>query len=201
MRNFRLIRRNLPVAPLLSEIEALAPWSVGPAASAMCATTGPRSLALRGLRASIRLGRRPEDALETRWTTASHHYPAARGLLEALAADLDGTLGRAALWLWPAGESLPAQVHRGQYHRLHRRHHLVLRGPAGSLFLAGGEAVRMHAGELWWQDQQVLHAGRADPCHDRLHLVFDLLPGAGVDEAQALTRAAARAAGWAGVGA
>lgn len=50
----------------------------------------------------------------------------------------------------------------------------------------------MRSGELWWFDNDQLHEARNDADDDRIHLIFDLLPGC--DAALVTAGAAGRAA-------
>jgi hypothetical protein len=59
-----------------------------------------------------------------------------------------------------AQSEIPAHVDGGAYVRYYARFHFVLNTNPGCTFMAGGEAVHMAAGELWWFNHQVEHSVR-----------------------------------------
>ena len=131
---------------------------------------------LRGLRRSKIMGRRRRDVHESRYTTLAGQFPAATDLLERLAEDLGGQLGRAKFARLPPGAVVKPHADRGRYYRVRDRYHCVIESRGGSSLTAGGESVRMQPGEIWWFDNKAIHSARNDSDLPRIHLIFDLLP-------------------------
>lgn len=118
------------------------------------------------------------DVLCSRWTPWADRLPVLRRFLEGIAERQGALLGRVRVVSLPAGQRVYPHVDRGNYYRQHERHHLVLRSTDGSVLRSGGEEVRMRDGELWWFDNRQLHEALNEGDHDRLHVIFDLLPQA-----------------------
>ena len=181
MRYFRLVRENIDPAPLLAEIATNESGFEAHRGRQQKVRVQREALAipLRGLRVSaIGEGQR-RDVQESRWTTGSRGYPLARAFLKMIADELGGELSRAKIVCLPPGHRVYPHVDRGEYYRLRDRYHLVLKS-SGSWMRAGDEEVRMRSGELWWFDNDQVHEARNDGDDDRIHLIFDLLPRAGV---------------------
>jgi quercetin dioxygenase-like cupin family protein len=184
VKHFRLHRKKVDVQPVLSEILAHS--------SAWAEQTGRQSrirvqaetngIPLRGLRRSKIMGRRRRDVHETRYTSMAMLFPRTVALLEGLADELDGDLGRAKLARLPPGARVLPHVDRGEYYEFHDRYHLVVDSRGASLLQAGGEEIRMRTGELWWFDNKAVHSARNESQHHRTHLVFDLQPRAAGDK-------------------
>lgn len=121
---------------------------------------------------------RDRDVLGSQWTPWADRLPRLRAFLEHIAEQQDALLGRVRVVNLPAGQRVYPHVDRGNYYRQLDRHHLVLRSTDGSWLKSGDEEVRMRAGELWWFDNLQLHEAMNDGEHDRLHVIFDLLPRA-----------------------
>lgn len=119
---------------------------------------------------------RDRDVLGARWSPWADRLPRLRAFLEAVAERQGALLGRVRVVNLPAGQRVYPHVDRGDYYRQYERHHLVLRSTDGSWLKSGGEEVRMQDGELWWFDNQQVHEALNDGAHDRLHVIFDLLP-------------------------
>lgn len=134
------------------------------------------AIPLRGLQRSAICGRRRRDVHESRYTGMSARFPETIRLIESLATELGGELGRAKLAQVPPGKKVFPHVDRGEYYRLRNRHHLVIKSEKGSPLQAGGEEVRMQEGELWWFNNSALHAAHNDSNANRVHLIFDVLP-------------------------
>jgi len=130
---------------------------------------------LRGLRRSCIRGLRRRDVQESRYTRLAKRLPETVALLERLAAEIGGELGRARIARLPAGGKVLPHVDRGDYYRVRDRYHLVLRSPIGSLLRSGGEQARLQERELWWFDNHALHDACNDGPEERLHLIFDVL--------------------------
>jgi hypothetical protein len=202
VKHFRLIRAQVDVTDVLAELsrEAAAWLACTGRQEAAFAQRDTNAIPLRGLRKSMINGRRRRDVHESRYTTLSRKFPATVSLLETLAETLGGRLGRAKLALLPPGKRVLPHVDRGEYYRHRDRYHLVLRSEGGSRLRAGGEEVAMQEGELWWFDNKALHSADNRSGHDRIHLIFDLLPAqtgarsddAGADPARLLRAALAQ---------
>jgi hypothetical protein len=177
MQHFQLIR-SVDTAAIRAEVEAHSPlWFAQTGRQARSpAQKETFGIPLRGLRHSKVRGRRRRDVHESRYTTLSRQFPATVRLLEQLATELGGELGRAKLARLPPGRKVRRHLDRGDYYRHRDRYHVVIVSPAGSPLEAGGEQVRMREGELWWFDNGTAHAARNDGSDDRVHLIFDLLP-------------------------
>lgn len=134
------------------------------------------AIPLRGLRRSKIMGRRRRDVHESRYTTLAGQFPATSDLLERLADDLGGQLGRAKFARLPPGAVVKPHADRGRYYRVRDRYHCVIESRGGSSLTAGGESVRMQPGEIWWFDNKAIHSARNDSDLPRIHLIFDLLP-------------------------
>lgn len=179
--HFRLVRAGMPIEQLLAEIDARPEdWeSITGRQSKIKVQRETRSIPLRGMRKSAQGDQKGRDVHASRWTTASQRYPAFRHLLEELALELDGTLGRAKIVCLPAGHKVYPHIDRGEYYRFRDRYHLVLKSSLGSWLKAGDEEVRMREGELWWFDNKQVHEAFNDGDEDRVHLIFDVLPSEG----------------------
>lgn len=178
MRHFRLIRENVDTSAIRQELMAHDDaWLVETGRQVRApAQKDTNAIPLRGLRRSAIYGRRRRDVHESRYTGISARFPETVRLIESLAIELGGELGRAKLAQVPPGKKVLPHVDRGEYYRLRNRHHLVIRSEKGSPLQAGGEEVRMQEGELWWFDNSALHAAQNDSTANRVHLIFDVLP-------------------------
>jgi aspartyl/asparaginyl beta-hydroxylase (cupin superfamily) len=185
MKYFSRIRSGIDTLPLLDEIAALAGvWEAATGRQQKIQVQREaKAIPLRGLRKSAIRGRKRRDVHESRWTSGSVRFPLARAFLDDTANALDGVLGRARIVCLPAGRRVYPHVDRGEYYRLRNRYHLVLRSTCGSWMKAGDEEMRMGEGELWWFDNDQLHEAFNDGDEDRIHLIFDLLPAARLEEA------------------
>jgi len=178
MRHFKLIRKNVDTSAVRQELIAHDDaWLVETGRQIRApAQKDTNAIPLRGLRRSAICRRRRRDVHESRYTGISTRFPETVQLIESLAIELGGELGRAKLAQVPPGKKVLPHVDRGEYYRLRNRHHLVIRSETGSPLQAGGEEVRMQEGELWWFDNHVLHAAHNDSTANRVHLIFDVLP-------------------------
>lgn len=178
MQHFRRIRVAIDPQPFLDEISAVDDvWDRATGRQQKIEVQREAlSIPLRGLRKSRIGGRKRRDVHESRWTSASRHFPVACRFLCEIAEDRDAMLGRARIVCLPAGRRVYPHIDRGDYYAVRDRYHLVLRSAAGSWLKAGDEAVRMKEGELWWFDNKQLHEAFNDGDQDRIHMIFDLLP-------------------------
>lgn len=178
MKYFKRIADQIDPAPYLAEIAGVDEAWAGATGRQEKIAVQREALAvpIRGLRKSMRFGRKRRDVQESRWTSGSIQFPKVRAFLEETAARMDCDLGRAKIVCLPAGRKVYPHIDRGAYYRLHGRHHLVLKSALGSWFKAGDEEVRMREGELWWFDNDQMHEAENDGTEDRIHVIFDLLP-------------------------
>lgn len=176
-RFFLRIQADVDTGPLMRELDAdrtiwLSQTGRQQRAPAQVET---QAVPLRGLRRSCIRGRRRRDVQESRYTRLAKRLPETVALLERLAAEIGGELGRARIARLPAGGKVLPHVDRGEYYRARDRYHLVLRSPIGSLLRSGGEQARLRERELWWFDNHALHDACNDGMEERLHLIFDVL--------------------------
>lgn len=180
MKHLKLIKSGITPQPYLDEIEGVDDaWAAATGRQEKIAVQREAlAIPLRGLRASAIGQKKRRDVQESRWTGTALHFPLACAFLREIAAELDGLLGRAKIVCLPAGRRVYPHIDRGEYYRLRNRYHLVLRSVDGSWLKTANEEVRMQEGELWWFDNGQMHEAHNDGEHDRIHLIFDLLPRA-----------------------
>ncbi|MEM6905911.1 MAG: aspartyl/asparaginyl beta-hydroxylase domain-containing protein [Pseudomonadota bacterium] len=178
MKYFTRIADGIDPDPFLAEIAAVNDaWADATGRQDKIAVQREAlAIPVRGLRKSMRFGRKRRDVQESRWTSGSVQFPKVRSFLADTAAKLDCDLGRAKIVCLPAGRKVYPHIDRGAYYRLHGRYHFVLKSALGSWFKAGDEDVRMQEGELWWFDNDQMHEATNDGNEDRIHIIFDLLP-------------------------
>ncbi|MCE8008451.1 aspartyl/asparaginyl beta-hydroxylase domain-containing protein [Aestuariivita sp.] len=179
MKYFKRLKADCDPTPFLTEIASVK--------NAWDGSTGrqdkipvqreAKAIPLRGLRKSAINGRARRDVHESRWTTGSQNYPLACAFLEAFAREQGSVLGRAKIVCLPAGKRVYPHIDRGEYYKVRDRYHFVLTSTHGSWMKAGDEEVRMQQGELWWFDNNQLHEANNDGDQDRIHMIFDMLPG------------------------
>lgn len=183
MKHFKLHRKDVDVQPILSEIQAhSSAWSEQTGRqNRIPVQAQTNGIPLRGLRRSRIMGRRRRDVHETRYTSLAERFPRTVDLLEGLANELDGNLGRAKFARLPPGAQVLPHVDRGEYYEFRDRYHLVVESEGASVLQAGDEEIGMRTGELWWFDNKRVHSARNRSHHFRTHLVFDLEPRVGGD--------------------
>lgn len=185
MQYFSRIRADVDPAPFLAEIaQNPRAWEAATGRQDKIAVQREAlAIPLRGLRKSAIAGRKRRDVHETRWTSSAASYPLARGFLTEIAEALGSLPARAKIVRLPAGRRVYPHIDRGAYYRLTNRYHLVLKSADGSWLKAADEEIRMREGELWWFDNDQMHEALNDGAHDRIHLIFDLLPKERASEA------------------
>ena len=184
MKYFERIRADVDPIPFLDEIASVKDaWdrSTG-RQEKIKVQREARAIPLRGLRKSAIGGRLRRDVHESRWTTASSSFPVIRQFLEQVSEEERSLLSRAKIVCLPAGRRIYPHIDRGEYYSVRNRFHLVLRSSKGSWLRTGGEEIRMQEGELWWFDNKQVHEAFNDGDEDRIHLIFDLLPSARMNE-------------------
>ena len=178
MKHFRLHRDHLDIQPILLEVSAHDnAWAEQTGRQRRVRVQAETNgIPLRGLRRSKIMGRRRRDVHETRYTSLAKHFPSTIALLERLAREISGHLGRAKLARLPPGACVQPHVDRGEYYEVRDRYHLVIASRGGSKLRAGSEEVSMRLGELWWFDNKAIHSASNESEHHRIHLIFDLEP-------------------------
>jgi outer membrane protein assembly factor BamB len=118
-----------------------------------------------------------EDTHLSARTLLAERFPKTMGWVEAFAREQGARLSRVLLAkLQPQGQVYRHHDH-GEYYRIRDRYHLVLWSPQGSPMVCGDETVVMRPGEVWWFDNKKPHEAFNRSDEDRIHLIFDLLPG------------------------
>lgn len=183
MKNFRCHRESVDIHPVLREIQVnQSAWGAQTGRQRRVAVQAQtNAIPLRGLRRSKIQGRRRRDVHESRYTTLAKGFPNTVALLEALASDLGGELGRAKFARLPPGARVLPHVDRGEYYSCRDRYHLVVDSDGQSVLAAGHEEVRMRNGELWWFDNKKIHSASNRSNNPRTHLVFDVRLANGQD--------------------
>ena len=176
MNCFRLIRRDVDVAPFLEEIdERPEVWLEQTGRRSIRVQAAAEAIPIRGLRKSKIAGRKRRDVHESRYTTLSRSFPYTRRFLEEFARSMEAELGRAKIVNLPPGKRVLPHVDRGEYYACRDRYHLVLDSSAAWM-RAGDEEVSMKPGELWWFDNKSIHEAWNPSARRRIHLIFDLKP-------------------------
>jgi hypothetical protein len=104
-------------------------------------------------------------------------FPHLMGWLQNFAASAgNGTLQLARIVKLEAWGQVYSHVDRGLYYLIRDRYHLVLQSPSGSKMQCAGEVSIWHPGELWWFNNHVAHQAFNDSGHERIHVIFDVLP-------------------------
>ncbi|HXS93153.1 MAG TPA: PQQ-binding-like beta-propeller repeat protein [Candidatus Limnocylindrales bacterium] len=183
MQFFNLIRSGVDVGPLLEEIDANA--------GAWLLETG-RQDRIRVQRDTNTIFlcsavHRPDlninENQETRATEVAQLFPRALAFMTEFAAETNCQLSRATIVRLKPRSQVFRHIDQGSYYFLRDRFHLVLRSPAGSALMSGGETVRMQEGELWWFDNKQYHESYNESAEWRIHYIFDLLPAEYADVA------------------
>lgn len=177
-KHFRLISKDVAIAPLVDELTATCEAFTMNAGRQTKIKVQRESLAIpiRGLRKSKINGRPRWDVQESRWTSSSRKFPQACAFLRAFAEECRAVPGRAKIVDLPPGKRVYPHIDRGDYYRLHDRYHLVLQTTNGAVLKAGDETVHMRVGELWWFDNKQMHEAFNNGQGSRIHFIFDLLP-------------------------
>jgi|SRR3989344_4997763 len=174
LKNFRLVKERVAVAPFLTEVEAgTAFWSLERGKIPVHRET--RSIHLRAaLRES---GTAYYDLERSVATPAWERFPHLTAFLEAFAYEAHGALGRALIVGLNPGAQVYRHADRGRYFAPRDRYHLVLRSPVGTRFFCGGEEHLWREGEVWWFDNKQPHeVFNESGSVERIHVIFDLEP-------------------------
>ncbi|MGA7236836.1 MAG: PQQ-binding-like beta-propeller repeat protein [Bryobacteraceae bacterium] len=176
MKYFKLIRSDIDVAPLLEEVKSQEQaWLI--ATGRQDRIRVQRDTNTIFLSAAVQ---RPDlninENQETRLTSVSKLFPRALAFMTQFAQEMNCCLSRATIVRLKPQSQVFRHIDEGSYYFLRDRFHLVLRSPAGSVLVSGGETVRMKEGELWWFDNKQFHESYNESDDWRIHYIFDLLP-------------------------
>jgi hypothetical protein len=86
-----------------------------------------------------------------------------------------GTLSRAMIVRLSPKMQVGRHWDAGYYYLCRDRYHLVLRS-SGSKMECGGIGSTWYVGELWWFNNNLLHAALNEEDDWRIHVIFDVLP-------------------------
>lgn len=175
---FKLIRKDVDVAPLLAEIEQRPEaWLLNTSRQdKIKVQKDTNTIFLR--KAVPRPDLNTNENQECVTTAAAESFPLAMRFLEQAAIDLRSPLSRATIVRLKPHSEVGVHIDIGSYYLIRNRYHLVLRSPSGSVLRAGDEEVRMSEGELWWFDNKQHHSAFNESDEWRIHYIFDVLqPG------------------------
>jgi outer membrane protein assembly factor BamB/orotate phosphoribosyltransferase len=176
VKYFRVIRSGIDVAPLLEEID-IQEHAWGIATGRQDKIRVQRETNSIFLRAAVpRPDLHVNENQETGLTQMATLFPRALAFMTEFAAEMNCQLSRATIVRLKPKSQVYRHIDQGSYYFLRDRFHLVLRSPAGSVLMSGGETVRMQEGELWWFDNKQHHESYNDSDEWRIHYIFDLLP-------------------------
>lgn len=183
MEYFKLIRSGIDAAPFLEEIDSQEDaWLIETGRQTnIPVQRDTNTIFLRA--AAPRADLNVNENQETRLTPVANRFPRALAFLTEFAAEMNGVLSRATIVRLKPQSRVFRHIDQGSYYFLRDRFHLVLRSPAGSVLMSGGETVRMREGELWWFDNKQYHESCNESGEWRIHFIFDLLPLEYVDVA------------------
>lgn len=121
------------------------------------------------------LERSQKDQHECVWMDGALHLPAARQLIFALMAQVEGErLGRVMVnRIRPGGRIFP-HADTPAHAQYWERFHYVLQSAPGVVFRVKEERVHMQTGECWWFQNQLEHEVLNNSAEDRLHLIIDI---------------------------
>ena len=176
MKYFKLIRSGIDVACLLEEIDSQQQaWLVETGRQdKIRVQRDTNTIFLRG--AVSRPDLHVNENQETRLTSVARLFPRAVAFMSEFAREMNCELSRATIVRLKPRSQVFRHIDQGSYYFLRDRFHLVLRSPAGSVLMSGGETVRMQEGELWWFDNKQYHESYNESDDWRIHYIFDLLP-------------------------
>lgn len=179
MKNFVCLGAGINVIPLLIEVRRqphlwredtyLRDYPQGPFHDV-------ETIFLRFPPASVtELERSHKDPHECVWMDGALHLPAARPLIFALLAQVQGErLGRVMInKIVPGGRIYP-HADTPEHAQYWDRFHYVLEASPGVLFRCGEERVQMARGELWWFQNALEHEVVNNSPNDRIHLIIDV---------------------------
>ncbi|MGJ5079413.1 aspartyl/asparaginyl beta-hydroxylase domain-containing protein [Bradyrhizobium sp. HKCCYLS3013] len=178
MKYFRLVQKEINVAPLLAEIDGQETvWLANTSRQdKIRVQRDTNTIFLRN--AVVRPDLLINENQESVATGMSAHFPLAMGFLAKAAELFNSSLSRATIVRLKPRSSVGVHIDVGSYYLIRNRFHLVLKSPSGSVLRSGNEEVRMREGELWWFDNKQHHSAFNESNEWRIHYIFDLLPAA-----------------------
>jgi outer membrane protein assembly factor BamB/orotate phosphoribosyltransferase len=176
LKYFRLIRSGIDVSPLLEEIDSQEQaWLIETGRQDKIRVQRDTNTIF--LRAAVpRPDLNVNENQETRLMPVAERFPRALAYMTEFAVEMTCHLSRATIVRLKPRSQVFRHIDQGAYYFLRDRFHLVLRSPAGSVLMSGGETVRMQEGELWWFDNKQYHESYNESDDWRIHFIFDLLP-------------------------
>jgi orotate phosphoribosyltransferase len=179
LENFRLVAMYDEIETLRQEITAQPEmWKVNTVRQTTIAVQ--RETESIFLRAAQRKPDSPvavEHTHQSARTLHAERFPKVMQWVEAFARRQGAQLSRVLIAkLQPQGQVYRHHDH-GEYYRIRDRYHLVIYSLLGSPMTCGDETVTMRQGEVWWFDNKKPHEAFNRSDDDRIHLIFDLLPG------------------------
>ncbi len=181
MKHFRLIERDIDVAPMVQEIlDHPQVWSLDSSRQNKVSVQRDTEAVLLVGHSDHAMGdRKAREDMPLRYvgrpTSVSALFPATLAFVERLVRRMHGLPGRAVVVRLKPGGQVYRHTDDELYYRLRDRFHIVLKSVAGSRFRCSEEEVRMKEGELWWFESQVPHEAFNDSEEDRVHLIVDVL--------------------------
>jgi hypothetical protein len=175
MNNFKLLKSNLDLREIREELARSTLWVQMDSVPGRARTQAHSSRIQLRTNAQVP-GAHYHEIQESRDLPAWEELAATRAFVVGFAREVGGEIGRVRASKLHAGATIVPHVDIGGYCAIRDRYHLVIRSPAGTEFTAGEDSVIMRENELWWFDNKKLHSVRNPGPHDRIHLIFDLLP-------------------------
>jgi hypothetical protein len=176
LSNFMLIKDGLDLREVRGEIARSGVWVDMDSLPNRARThVGTRRIELRTNRNVP--GKHYHDTQETRDCSGWRILVHTRRLVEELAGEIGGELGRVRIASLRAGRTIEPHIDVGEYCAIRDRYHVVIDSPSGTLLAVGDEAVVMRENQLWWFDNKKPHSVKNLGDVPRTHLIFDLLGG------------------------
>lgn len=176
MNYFKLIQKNVDLAPLLQEIEANEnAWLLNTSRQDKNKIhSETQTIALRSEvpRNDININ----DNQESEWKPLAEKFPLTCQFMEDVAKKTEGTLSRGVIVRLKPKSNVSLHIDTGTYYFIRQRYHLVLKSENGSDMMSGGEVVKMREGELWFFDNLQYHQAMNSSNNWRIHYIFDVLP-------------------------
>ena len=176
MKHFRLMQKDIDVAPFMGELAAhQKPWS---SERARAIPLHRDTLAIHLRIATMDPIGTPINEIQKDHKTEDYvQFPQLTAFLESFASRVRGSLARITIVSLKPNSQVYAHKDNGTYYDKRDRYHLVLQSPSGSKMLSGGEECIFQKGELWWFDNKAIHeAFNPSDGAERIHVIFDVLP-------------------------
>jgi hypothetical protein len=177
LNNFKRIRKNVDLSVLQSELHENGAMFLENASrqKMMAHHSRTQSVILRRAKPP-EAGQNRADQQQVEEMPAAARFPATMKFARDFASSMQAELSRMLIVNLPAGASVSRHIDVGDYYDRRDRYHLVLQSNGGSALRSGNERVNFQQGELWWFQNKVVHEAHNRSAHDRVHLIFDLLP-------------------------